>query len=131
MEPMALNKSAASPKPDRRKSVLVGAAVAVTLSVLLPPWLYVFDRSATSDRAGGHWEVSAGYAPIFRPPQAGDLASRDDRYFEYRASAGVRLDMARLVTEWVCVLAVSGAAWGLAQLNRQWPADTVAGPETS
>jgi hypothetical protein len=131
---MAINQWAGGRKPDRRKSVLVGAAVAVIMSVLFPPWIYTFDRLSTSDRPGGHCEVSAGYAPLFKPPNAdfGTTNVTIPDYYQrfYNDFDGLKLDLSRLLVEWVGILAVSGVAWGLAQLNRQRPADAVAGPET-
>ena len=119
---MAWNKFAERPKPDRRKTILLWATMAIAVTALFPPWLYTFNRSSTADDAGGRWEVSAGYACIFRPPTA-DLTRLDgsEEVFNYisqfRALPGVRLDTARLFAEWTCILAVSGAAWGLVRLK--------------
>jgi hypothetical protein len=112
------------PSPDARKAILRWTAFAIVLSGLFPPWLYIFDKGNTSDTAGGHWEVSAGYASLIKPPTL-DIYTAEDRnpllnYFTlYKARAGLRLDTARLLVEWVCILAVSGAAWGLVRLDRE------------
>jgi hypothetical protein len=105
---------------DRRKTILIWTALAIVISGLFPPWVYTFDKGSTSDAAGGHWDVSAGYACIFKPPPAGlEPFFRSDQYGPFAVPAGTKLDMARLVVEWGCILAVSGAAWGLVRLNRE------------
>jgi hypothetical protein len=129
----AINKLAGRPDFDGRKRVLIWAAVAIVASGLFPPWLYVFDKSGPNDRVCGHWEVSAGFACIFSPPSADYMrASEHDALSEYyeiyfKAPAGLKLDLSRLLVEWACILAVTGAGWGLAQLNRKQPSQSNAG----
>lgn len=106
--------------PDRRKTILIWTAVAIVVSGLFPPWLYTFDKGSTSDTAGGHWDVSAGYACIFKPPPSGlEPLGANDEYLHFNALAGAKLDMARLLVEWGCILALSGAAWGLVRLKKE------------
>lgn len=116
---MTSAKFAYRPTPDRRKTILIWAAVAIVVSGLFPPWLYIFDRSGTSDQSGGHWEVSGGYACIFKPPDPDALLLQLRLVDDYKAFLGVKLDSARLLVEWSCILAASGAAWGLVRLNRE------------
>lgn len=118
------------PIPDTRKTILFWTALAIVISGLFPPWLYTFDKLAASDSAGYQSERSAGYAFIFNPPVphfagvgSGGLLSpanianpKPETDFAY---FGIRLDIARLLVEWVCILATSGAAWGVAWLNRE------------
>lgn len=118
------------PIPDTRKTILFWTALAIVLSGLFPPWLYTFNKLAASDSEGYHSERSAGYAFIFNPPVphfdgmgsggqflptniANPKPEIDFAYF------GIKLDIARLLVEWVCILAVSGAAWGVARLKRE------------
>jgi hypothetical protein len=116
-----------STKPDRRKGILILAAVGITVSVLFPPWLYIFNKSSTRDDAGGHWEVSAGYACIFKPPDADVYKSNDEvlasHWLSYKAQAGVKLDVPRLLVEWACILALSGIAWAFVRLGRERPSE--------
>jgi hypothetical protein len=112
------------PIPNTRKTILFWTALALVLSGLFPPWLYTFDKSSTSDTAGGHWEVSAGYALLFKPPDVelkneGNNAKFRDYVSNYNSRAGMKLDITRLFVEWVCILAVGGVAWGVARLNRE------------
>lgn len=101
-------------RSDGRKNVLVWAAVGIVVCGLFPPWLYTYDKSGPTDWNCGHWEVSAGYAPILKPPEGGE-----PKHDFYNALPGVKLDVTRLLVEWVCILAVSGAAWGVVRLNRE------------
>jgi hypothetical protein len=113
-------------KSDPRKAILKLTALAIVVSGLFPPWLYVFDTTGTKDDAGGHWEVSAGYSSLFRPPNTLFLSMTDKelaRLVEisrpYHAPVGTKLDVSRLLVEWVCLMALSGAAWGLVMLNKE------------
>ena len=95
-------------KPNIWKTILVCASVALVVSGLFPPWLYTFYRTSTQYGLGGHSEKSAGYYFIFTPPPPEN----------YYPTYGVKLDMERLLLEWACVLAVSGAAWTLFGLKK-------------
>jgi hypothetical protein len=113
-------------KSDSRRAILKWTALAIVVSGLFPPWLYTFDRGSTSDIAGGHWEVSAGYGCLFSPPKyrVEDALEGREPIAEYdftykHARAGVKLDMPRLLVEWVCILTLGGTAWGLVLLNRE------------
>jgi hypothetical protein len=124
------------PKLDRRKAILVLAAAGIVVSGLFPPWLYTFDKAPSRDVAGGHWEVSAGFRFFFDPPvyRYDDMLSGkypvDDYFMNYAARAGVKIDFWRLVVEWVCILAVSGAAWGVVRLGQEQPVQMLAKCET-
>jgi hypothetical protein len=47
---------------------------------------------------------------ILRPPLEGG---------GWNDPTGIKLDMTRLLVEWICILAVSGAAWGLVRLDKE------------
>ena len=79
------------------KSVLKWGLIAVALLGLFPPWLYTVERSGTRDSSGAHSTTDAGYHFILTPPAA--RQQRDEH--------GVRLDVARLIIEWVCVAALT------------------------
>jgi hypothetical protein len=108
-------------KSDIRKAILFWATVGIVVSGLFPPWLYTFNRSAAGDDFGWHSERSAGYAFIFKPPEphlgadaSGQIMSLppDPKLGEYLfAYCGIKLDLVRLLVEWVCILAVCGAIW--------------------
>ena len=112
------------PKPDGRKVILVCAAVAMVVSGLFPPWLVTLDSTGTRDDSGGHSEWSYGYALLLAPPSPDPVAEYLVQLFPHgRSTWGIRLDIARLMVEWVCILAASGAAWGVACLNREQLSD--------
>ena len=122
---MALPKI--TPIPNTRKTILFWTALAIVLSGLFPQWLYTFNKLASSDSVGYYSERSAGYAFIFNPPephivgaQSGGLFQMDKPPYNEQDLAffGIKLDLVRLLVEWVCILAVSGAAWGVVWLNR-------------
>lgn len=77
--------------------VLFGLFVFVMFG-LFPPWLYTFAYP------GGHSERDAGYRFILRPPAPANTSPVH----------GVRLDVARLGTEWLSIVAATGAIWILA-----------------
>jgi hypothetical protein len=112
-------------KSDPRRAILTLTALAIVVSGLFPPWIFVFDRTGTSDSRGGHSEWSAGYKFIFRPPNPSDefdFALKESDRFAFGNSGsngGIKLDVARLMVGWVCILAASGAVWGLVRLNRE------------
>jgi hypothetical protein len=132
-------------KPDKRKGILILAALAIFACGLFPPWLYVFDATGAvvtgqfEDNAaemmtpwrGGHSEWSAGYRLVFKPPRADDEVRfwfeqnkrGPDAFghlaFQHTWPGGIRLDLSRLMVEWVCILALSGAAWGLVRLDKE------------
>jgi hypothetical protein len=120
---------------DTRKTILACTAIAIVATGLFPPWLYTFDKGSTTDTAGWHSERSAGYAPIFAPPEndfaangfgvVSPMGVKHDGSYGGFAYSGVRLDVVRLLVEWVCILAVSGAAWGLLTITREkgWEAN--------
>ena len=107
------------PKPDSRKGILQLAALAVVITCLFPPWLFTFERFSTSDSAGARSEQSAGYSLIFIPPKS-DWVVQGRGWVE-KESSGIKLDMRRLFVEWVCILAMTGAAWSTAALARLRP----------
>jgi hypothetical protein len=111
-------------KIDPRATILKCVGVAVLLSTLFPPWLYVFDKSATSSDAGGHWEVSAGFHCLFNAPASriDDVLSAGHEalgqyYQTFHSFAGVKLDILRLRVECGCFLAIGATVWGVVQLN--------------
>ena len=74
------------------------AAFAFLSATFFPPWLYTHDQNGSN---GGHTHTPAGYYCLFSPPRPTSESVTD----------GVSLDMSRLMLEWVCILAVTGAAW--------------------
>jgi hypothetical protein len=120
----------AQPNEEPRKAILGLTALAIVLTGLFPPWLYTFDKLANHEEPGWHSERSAGYFWIFKPPEpnfnrraggANDFVEPDATglllpgFYPY---FGVKLDTTRLLVEWACILAVAGAAWGIALSNR-------------
>jgi len=89
---------------DNRKTILRLTALAVLTAGLFPPWLYTTFRGGTD---GFNSAQSAGYHFILTPPPP----QHDNPVF------GVKLDSARLLIECGCIMAISGAAWGVAKLN--------------
>jgi hypothetical protein len=83
--------------------------LAIVISGLFPPWIYTYYRTGTADTSGMRSEKSAGYHFILTPPPP------EHDFPAY----GVKFDMGRLLVEWVCILAASGAAWGVVRLNRE------------
>jgi hypothetical protein len=98
-----MNPQRTRPKPDVWKTTLICASVVILVSGLFPPWLYTFYRTGTHDGFGGRSEKSAGCYFIFTPPPP------DNYYPAY----GVRLDMERLLVEWVSILAAAGLVGGI------------------
>jgi hypothetical protein len=116
-------------KPDKRKPILICTALGIVVTCLFPPWLYTFDQSGTHDKAGYRYERSAGYKFILRDPYhlADELltnwstntpSDQMEHDVDRTLYSGVRLDTARLLVEWVCILTASGAAWGVVRLNK-------------
>jgi CheY-like chemotaxis protein len=86
-----------------QKVILLCGAIAFVWCGLFPPWLYTVYQTGTRDEAGVRSESDAGYCFILAPPRP-------------RAEApayGVKLDTGRLLIEWVCILAATGAAWAI------------------
>jgi hypothetical protein len=119
-------------KMANQKIILVLGLLAVALRGLFPPWLYTLDTTGTPNHPGGHREVNAGYAPLFRPPKVirDAMTDKELKSFEmilrpplegggWNDPTGIKLDMTRLLVEWICILAVSGAAWGLVRLDKE------------
>lgn len=84
---------------NAQKFVLLCGVFVFVCCGLYPPWLYTY--SITGSGVGS--EKDAGYHFILNPP----LPERDSPLL------GVKLDGERLLIEWGCVLAISGAAWGI------------------
>jgi hypothetical protein len=75
---------------------------------LFSPWLYTVYQTGTRDFSGMRSEKSAGYHCIFTPPPP-EIES---------PTHGVRLDVERLLVEWVCIVAACGAAWAVFPSNK-------------
>ena len=84
-----------------QKFILLCGAIAFVWCGLFPPWLYTYYQTGTRDFAGMRSQTDAGYFFILAPPRP------LDRHQAY----GVKLDTGRLLIEWACILAISGAAW--------------------
>lgn len=89
-----------------QKIVIAGGLVAVAVCGLFPPWLYTFYTTGTTDRSGYHSELSAGHCFLLTPPLS--------EAHELPHAHGIKLDIQDLLVEWVCVGAITGAAWVLA-----------------
>jgi len=72
------------------KLIMLVGAVAFILCGLLPPWLDISNQ--------GHTRATA-YSFILSPPPTKEY------------SYGVKIDISRLVVEWLCILAVTAVAW--------------------
>ncbi len=87
-----------------KKGIVSAAAVAFVLAGLFPPWLYTYYSTGSGGRfsyePGGHSERNAGYHFIFTPPPPR----------EGEIQYGIKLDMPRVLIEWACIAAISGAA---------------------
>jgi hypothetical protein len=118
-------------KPDGRRAILKLTALAIVVSGLFPPWVFTFDKSGYNDEQGWHSQRNAGYACIFTPPKPHFVSNANGKVIstigadgkdlfgdEFFAYFGVKLDLSRLLVEWVCIVAVSGAAWGLVRLEQ-------------
>lgn len=79
-----------------QKGILICGAVVFVLCGLFPPWLYTYDVTGTHSRS------DAGYYFVLTPP--GPKPS-------YGNSTGIQLDTSRLLIEWACILAATGAGW--------------------
>jgi len=101
------------PLPDTRKTILFWTMLAIVMCGLFPPWSYTFYMTGG---AGFRSEKDAGYYFILNPPPPEYNPSTS--HFS-KEGYGVKLDAQRLLVEWVCILAVGGAAWGVARLNRE------------
>jgi CheY-like chemotaxis protein len=97
-----------------QKFIVLCGAVAFIWCGLFPPWLYTFYQTGTRDEAGMRSQTDAGYYFILTPPPP------LDRHPAY----GVKLDTSRLLIEWACILAVSGAAWAIFGTQRPAVAGT-------
>jgi DNA-directed RNA polymerase subunit RPC12/RpoP len=74
---------------------VIGASIAVAvLMATFPPWVYTFDRTGT------HRTRSAGYAFVGAPPPPESTG----------VAFGVRVDIARLVIQWLAVAGCARAA---------------------
>jgi hypothetical protein len=79
-----------------QKFTLFCGVVVFVLCGLFPPWLYTYDVTATHSRS------DAGYSFILSPPlKRGRITTAD----------GIQLDTSRLLIEWACILAATGAGW--------------------
>ena len=78
----------------RHKPIIIFGAVAFIVSALFPPWVFTINLPNA-----GPTERPGGYHLIFDPPPA------------YKsASAGVRIDYARLLIQWAVIgIVVAGA----------------------
>ena len=84
-----------------QKFTLFCGAVVFVLCGLFPPWLY------THDSTGTHSRSNAGCSFILSPPLKLGMY----------VTAGIQLDTSRLLIEWACVLAATGAGWLLTTGN--------------
>lgn len=80
--------------------VLIAASVIFVIMGIFPPWTYTFDWGST------HSEKSAGYGLIVSPPNP----EQDGPSF------GVRLDISRLLVQWLVLVAATS---GLILLTRE------------
>jgi hypothetical protein len=96
------------------KTVLVCASLAILATGLFPPWLYTCYQTGTKDSPGVRSEHNAGYHVIFAPPAP--------EYVGWPAS-GVRLDVGRLLVEWMCILTGAGMICGVATFGEGRPHD--------
>jgi hypothetical protein len=76
---------------NQRKVLIVGI-IAIVVMGIFPPWTYTFKYEST------YSEVPAGYSLIVNPP-----APREEGYVH-----GVKLDISRLIIQWLIVSASTG-----------------------
>jgi len=73
--------------------ILIAAGVIFVAIGLFPPWTYTFDAQSI------HSEKPAGYALIVSPPGPEETGS---------PAFGVRLDISRLLVQWLVLVAATG-----------------------
>jgi len=77
--------------PKQIRILIVAGAIFVGMG-LFPPWTHTFNAES------GHHEKPAGYALIVAPPKPEF----------HKAFFGVRLDISRLLIQWVVLFAATG-----------------------
>lgn len=80
-----------------QKFTLFCGTVVFVLCGLFPPWLYTYDSTGT------HARSNAGCSFILSPPLNLNRGTS--------TANGIQLDTTRLLIEWACVLAATGAGW--------------------
>lgn len=96
----------------KQLGIVIASAVVFIAMGLYPPWTYTVDYAESSSIGGGssrssevHSKKPAGYALIVAPPTPEQEGAR----------FGVRLDISRLVVQWIVLAAATGGAVLLAK----------------
>ena len=75
--------------PTQKKILIVGIVIVLLIGVI-PPWNYTYKSSST------YRETDAGYSFIMSPPPA-------------RGGHGIKIDISRLVIQWIVTIAATTA----------------------
>jgi hypothetical protein len=88
-----------------KQIVLIFSAVAFLACGLCPPWVCVYKVE------GAYLEKDGGYGLIFAPPSPDSHVDKLPGWQGTGSTWSTKIDMSRLVVEWVCVCALTGLAW--------------------
>ena len=109
-----------------RQITLIVFAILMTASILFPPYeiafTHVFGSNDQPPDDNPDVYHAVVWAPLFSPPD-GHLSISTDPiskkvYYDNVTVTSAKVDLIRLLLEWVGILALSAAAWGVLRQHR-------------